>query len=764
MPSTTGVLIRASSLAGALGRLLARRGPRLCFFAVLALVTVWPLLGTGDQLNLFRDAHVLFSYERNAVAAVRRFGQLPLWDPYYCGGLYALGTPQGRFASPTFLLSLAFGAARAEAVIAFVMIGLGLEGTFRYARSYGATALGAALAAPAFALSGSFVAVPFLGWTNFYGFQLVPWALVGARGAMGGRLSGALVLAVALAWIVGFGGTYAGPMTALAVAWEVGLGLIRRRAPLRTSAGLVALAAALFVGLGAVRVWPLVETLAAAPRVLGGKPGMPLAASWTALIDPVMIRNENLASSRQMYVVGPYLMLAALAGFWRRRAWPLVLFAALAIWASTGHALGWSPFVGLRALPIFSSLRYPERYLILAALALAVIAAVGVTTLQALARRRPLWIAGTLLAAAALLATVTFLVSDHHVVAARRVLAPAAPVLERDFRQARGNRWALSYYAPMDRGSIACWEAYPVPQSPLLRGDLPAEEYLADADADAGHVTRRRWSPNRIDLDVALDRPAELRVNQNYHPGWRASVGHVVDRQGLLAVALPAGEHHVTLRFLPRSALGGGLASLLAAAALVYLAARGRRRDTIAGRGDALRCAVAAGVPLLALLAVRLLVSEPPVPRAPPRAPNGEPILTDQLPPSARPSGEVFSDEVELVSASPGAGAELHGQRGEPLSIELDWRVRRPPRDETAVVVTLESDTGERLTADHVLLSAWTDLAHAPSGPAAPIVRDIVPLVIGRGTRGKRWTITAGLARPGAPPSRRVAVGTVVVE
>ena len=60
----------------------------------------------------------------------------------------------------------------------------------------------------------------------------------------------------------------------------------------------------------------------------------------------------------------------------------------------------------------------------------------------------------------------------------------------------------------MQRGSLSCWEAYPVPQSPLLTGDLRNEEYLLEPGA--GTVKERSWSPDAIDLDVTLSRPATV--------------------------------------------------------------------------------------------------------------------------------------------------------------------------------------------------------------------------------------------------------------
>src|SRR6185312_12457440 len=225
VPPASRLLSPARRVAG----LAARGSFRIPAFTLFALAVSWPVLATAGMMNLFRDAQVLFAYERDAAWSVLRFGSLPLWDPFYCGGLYALGTPQSRFVSPTFLLSLLFGPARGEALTIFVMLIVGLEGTFRYARSRGAGNLGAMLAAPLFAVSGVFIASPFLGWTNFFGFQLVPWALVLLRRAWRGDTASAAGAALFLAWITGFGGTYAAPMTALLCLYELGAWLVSRR-------------------------------------------------------------------------------------------------------------------------------------------------------------------------------------------------------------------------------------------------------------------------------------------------------------------------------------------------------------------------------------------------------------------------------------------------------------------------------------------------------------------------------------------------------
>src|SRR4051812_47252522 len=117
-----------------MGRLAENTAVRVALFVLLATVLVWSAIPHASFLNEFRDAQVLSLHERAAVLSVRKFGQLPLWDPFYCGGLYGLGTPQSRFASPAFLLSILFGAERAEPLVVFLFAVVGMEGTYRFVR------------------------------------------------------------------------------------------------------------------------------------------------------------------------------------------------------------------------------------------------------------------------------------------------------------------------------------------------------------------------------------------------------------------------------------------------------------------------------------------------------------------------------------------------------------------------------------------------------------------------------------------------------
>jgi hypothetical protein len=728
----------------------ARVGPprlpiRLAVFAVLALWATYPLLATAPALNEFRDAHVLGHYETVARDAILRWHQAPLWDPYYCGGMYLLGTPQARFASPTFLLTLLFGEARGEALAAFAMILVGLEGTYRYARSRGAGSVASLLAAPVFALSGIFALSPSLGWISFFSFELLPWIALGVRRALRREVSGVVLSAVAMAWCVGMGGTYAAPIAALWSVFE-GVELVviqaRRRAWSRLGEGLgFALAAGLLAaGLAAVRLWPIADTLADAPRIIGGTP----SNGWLT-VAKMLFAGPEKDTENASFFIGLFVLPALLLGLLRRRSIPLGIALGLTFWLAMGYSVRPSLFAGLRELPLYTTLRYPERFLIPLALVAAVLAARGLTLLEARARiarrrstpRRAQILRGVLgLSALALAVDVVPLAQMHAFHDDSRSLHPA-PIEDasRPFHQSRGNRWELAYFEPMQRGSLSCWEAYPVPQSPLLRSDLPSEETLMDPGA--GTVTERAWSPDALDLDVDVSRPATVVVNQNWSSGWRSNVGEIKSDRGLLTVEVPAGKQTLALRFRPRSATGGALASLVAAFALVFLARRGRRFGGLGPAGPRVLGAAALS-PLVPAALVAALVHEPRSVE-PPVAQDGGPVIVDALPPGAQPLGSRFAAGVVLEGAkisnpNPAAGSDL--------VLELDWR--RDPIIEKGlgVFMHIEPSDGKGMNGDHVLLSSVLDLEDAPPGK---VLRDVMPLWVPEDSKGKTWKVWVGL-------------------
>jgi hypothetical protein len=716
----------------------------LAFFSVLAVVTKWSALARASELNDFRDSQYFTLFEEAARIAVARFHQLPLWDPYYCGGISGLGTPSARFVSPTFLLTLLFGTLKADALIAVAMTIVGLEGTYRYVRSRGAGSAGAMLAAPAFALSGVFAHTPTMGWTNFFGFELVPWALLGIRQALGGSRRGVVTAALAVSWMIGFGGTYTGPLTVLAAGFEVLEALLKRvRRPremgyvLSMGVVVVVLAAALSL----VRLWSVAETLSASPRIIGGTPG-----EWPKHVWELLFGDKSRHFRRGDFLIGIPLVPLIVLGSGRKRALILTFAGLIWVWLTLGFKAPGSPttslFALLRVIPPYTMLRAPERFLVFFALAASGIAALGIRGLEIASRKKRGMIVLVVLCQALLAWDIVVLINNDYMEAKNRTMVVPPTTLSREFHQSRGNRWLAAYYPWMSRGSLSCFDDYDVAQSPELRGDLEQEEYLADKAA--GSVVQTYWSPNRIDLHVELSKPARVIVNQNWHPGWRSSVGQVVSNDGLLAIDVPEGSHDLTLRFLPRSAVGGLGTGILGLAVAFVIWRRSRTADKVTPGRDWWVTTGLCLLPFSAALLSFVLMEEPR--RPPPAAltPMGEPMIVDAAPESVPRNGAQWDDGITLEAAEMRIEPSDDGQ-SRLVTLELDWRLDRKLPAGLGVFVHFETIPKERFSADHVLLSGIMQLDDAPLHKTIRDVSD--PIVVSPPKNGITWQLHIGIWR-----------------
>jgi hypothetical protein len=224
-------------------------------------------------------------------------------------------------------------------------------------------------------------------------------------------------------------------------------------------------------------------------------------------------------------------------------------------------------------------------------------------------------------------------------------------------------------------------------------------------------------------------------VNQNHHTGWRSDAGDVVSHEGLLAVDLPSGAHRLTLRFLPRSAVGGALTTLAALIVAVLL----WRRSPHLPR-ERLVALLLSAMPLAVAGASFGLIAEPSPPAATSRD-DIDALLADAPPPGAVRLGVMLQDGVALEAVQ----SRWDTRQGEPvLVLELDWKLRAPPPPGLGFFVHVQPEGADKINADHPLVSDALALEDAPLGRT---LRDTLVLGVPSKHRGKRWQIWAGLWR-----------------
>jgi hypothetical protein len=745
-------------LARSLSVLAARTPLRLALFLLLAWLCALPIIAQAGAMNTFHDAQFLSAYERHARLAVLHFGQLPLWDPYSCGGMYGLAAPQTRYASPFFLFSLLLGVDRAASLFAVLWPALAMEGMFRYARSWGSGPRAALLCAPLFPLSGFFATAWYVGWVQFFSFCGLPWILLGLRGALRGSRASAYLCAVSCLVTVGFGGTWTLPMGAPLCLFELLDALLCSRAEWKRGArghkrrvwlsqlgrrarvvvpGLL-LTGLLVLCIGAVRLWPMLESAPATLRTMGGEPAPAFGdlAKQLLLLSPGGEDHDSGA-----YYVAPLVLLSVLALPFLRATmlWPALF---LFVWLALGHVTPHAPFALLRKLPVYDTMRYPERFLVELAIVWSLLSARGLSVALAQLRRR-FGKGGQrrALFAATLLLTLGWASEIYNIgQVSRDVEREPTPVVQHaSFRQSRGNRWLMSHFAAEGMGSLACGEAYPVPMSRHLRGDLKREEYvLPDGLGDLpGSVERVAWSPNALTLHVRAKRALRVAINQNYHPGWTAEGGQVESWDSLLSVSVPAGDARVVLRFRPRSGIGGLWVTLISlCAGAVWLCARARTRaaTSIGLRRSALLLALGPSIWLALLLAWH----EPPLSAPIPTTADGSPVYPKALPIDATPMHIRFDTPITLEGARLSPVTMLDGKR----QIDVDLYMRRVGElsPNLGVFVFLRSQGRRSEHGDHSTVSG---VVYLPRLRAGALARDAFRLAVPERSIGS-WEVRVG--------------------
>jgi len=371
----------------------------LPWLLALALLTVplfaGPLL-RGEVLYR-RDLNMLWVPQMESFVRAVAEGSLPLWDPYRAFGQPLLADPRAEIAYPPTWLNLILrpGTYLTGYVVGHIV--LAAVGLYRWLRLRGASTLASVAGAAVWETSG-----PLLSHGNF-GHMLpaaawMPWIFAEADRCLDepGRRS-VLRLALVTAAQLLAGSPDVTMLTGLGLVVYVAPRLFHPSWPARV--GRLALAGALAACTSALQWLPMLElvrhgvrsTMGATERTTGSVTPARLVEAvmpvwWNSLrlqhhvslavldaIEPFML---------SIYLGAPALALAAV-GLWRvprRLAWPLGAMALVALLFSMGpHGLIYDAIVAVTPLRL---VRFPSKATIVVALAVGMLAGLGLDALR----------------------------------------------------------------------------------------------------------------------------------------------------------------------------------------------------------------------------------------------------------------------------------------------------------------------------------------------------------------------------------------------
>lgn len=567
----------------------------VALYGVASYAFCAPLFAQPAALGVFDWDQHLFYYGA-VLKSVVEYGQMPFWNPWYCGGNVLWQNPQIALLSPVYPLTALMPMALAMKVNILLHYWIGFIGMHHLlTRAIGLRSRPMVFfLATLFTASGA-PAIHFMaGHSVFLPAFYLPWVLYFFfRSLQTGTWHGALLGGVAIALMVYNGGTHILPMAIAAVAMLAAVAAAMRRQWRPLVVGTACCAAGL--AYSAPKLVPVVSFVTSTEfwdtRPATGHPDrVTLEMAKGIYLDADQKTRKRLPDQRHGWheygnYIGPFGALLIVAGvtwsFAVRRAPHYWLGLSLGVttvvffvW-SLGEFSPLAPAMLATRLPLFSSFRIPSRYTIAFVLCGAATAgwALRAAGLDAIASPRT-----------RALVAVICIVASGHLIARNRVLLAnvfSQPPLTANFKPLAGPRQLVTdsesnAYAPgspmftslmNDQSFYYCYESLQLKHSANAADPLVIPEGSAT-------ITETTFSPNRIQFTVfGGSEPSRVSLNQNYAPGWTSTAGLVTQPpERMQGVTLAPGQTgRFSFVFVPEGLWGGTAILLIAAAASARL-------------------------------------------------------------------------------------------------------------------------------------------------------------------------------------------------
>jgi hypothetical protein len=542
------------------------------FFSVYAW---WPFFAAYPR-TIDGDGPYFQRFAEAARASIVHYGELPLWNPYECGGIPLWDNPEVFVLSPLYLITLPFeDSTRAMQFWYAGHSALGFICMWLFVRSeLGLSRLAALAASIVWAFLGFHQHHYAGGHTTFVSFLFLPLAFLLWRRAEK-DLRFAVGLGLLFALMIYEAGTYSLPHFALALFVETLTRLrpAKRIAPIALA---VAIVGVVTITVGAARFLPLIDQMRAHTRALGSESDYLSFKTLSEMFTAHDLGRHQMHVEGQVYVWGEYgsyigLLTVLLAGLGivacgAEYAWMVFVLAVMVVFMF-GNFAPFAPWSLLRGHVFpFKEMRVPSRFgletsfFLVAFAGLAADRFVGWAsrTFGRFASRIPKSIVlpdaraamSALLVGVALVGAgdVLSLAVDLH---AQHLGFPGTTRVQPSPRLYFGGPGLAPFMDQprQNRGRLDCWSEWAFYSgAPLWQGDVPQ----ARARDDGAVVEVANRTQNTFTIDVNVSRPSVVLVNSTFDKGWRTNVGRTLEKDKQLALELPPGQHRVIVRYWPQ--------------------------------------------------------------------------------------------------------------------------------------------------------------------------------------------------------------------
>ncbi len=590
----------------------------LGIFLVVSAVFFSAFLASGDYWGV-RD----WGFHNYMNAASREilltFGQIPLWDPYRCGGNVLLAHPEAPIFGIPFLLFLILNSTLAFKLGLVIEAAIGMLGMWLLARHLGVRGWSSLLPPLIGILNSSIFLYSAEG--NFWARAIVwfPFLIYFLLKCEESRFYAVPAALSVLLMLLGTN-IYAFAVALFAIgAFALADSLLRRRLTYVKTAAIIV---ALIILLGAFKIFPLAHYALQFPEYRAdGESGY----SWSSLMTGLLDRDQGpyaphrFPDNRSFYHHGAYIGwlpfligLLGLALYWRRQIRLSIVFL-LTMFLAFGNNAFLNVYAIIKLTPPFSAFHEATRFLPLALVIFGVFAGLALSRFERVRISMGGKTMSDGLRTAIVLGIILIAAADMYFVNTAQMgkvfIAPPIDPGARaaDFEQANmpygPNPWPDGQLAPVrdmlyynvwghgmyinflrGRGTPRgyCHGNVGMNATPrILENGSENEAYRGEVYLLSGNGTARAsFSPERVTIDVGAEGPDLLILNQNYYDEWRVDggTGALESYNGLLAVPVDAQTRSVTFYYSKKIFLIGLLVS---AATAICLWLCWKKRDAL---------------------------------------------------------------------------------------------------------------------------------------------------------------------------------------
>ncbi len=574
---------------------------RLAFFLFLfgAIILALIFFKNSNYLGI-QDWDQRYSYAEVARNSILKYKQVPLWNPYHCGGMTQIGNPQNDVLSPAFLFPLIFGPVIGYKILLIIYLFLGLIGFYYLGLYYKISKHASILLSSIYIFSGLII-IPFsVGMTAFLNVTLLPYLYLFYLKALKKEETKYIIYAVLVLTIIFLGGYHYFLNIILFLFILTSIDIILRKKKQLIWIFIIFLF--IFIPLTAVKGLPSTELMIKNQRVIQETTsGFSFHSLYMALFsrkqsfDGFNSWNASYGIDENGMYIGLLSLILFSIGVFCKKKENLNLFFVFLFFLLLSFGLNIFPSLYrlLHNLPLFDNMRVAQRYRYFFMVPLVIFIGFGYDACVGLIKKliKNKRISGIFMILVAVLIMTDIGYVNLSFMNKSFDILPLKVKPVNNFKQRCGMTYydnngfrqdiqsTSSYsdeyvYLKAGFGSPTCYEPIPVIsyatcfQNKNYRG----EYYL---EKNTGQVNLIYWSPNKIIFNVDLKKDDRLIVNQNYDSGWKAIVDNknykrANSSNGLLSLNLEKQNKSITIYYLPDSFLIGAAVSLISIITLLF--------------------------------------------------------------------------------------------------------------------------------------------------------------------------------------------------